>query len=465
MKRLLSLLGVLLPVPSWAAGPNVVLILTDDQRWDTPDATHGMGGNPVMPIVTSELVNSGVTFTQAWVTTALCSPSRASILTGKYAHNHGVFRNAPPAGGAGAFDDSVTLATLLQGAGYRTGLVGKYLNGYDQLSPYIPPGWDDWQVFVDPRYYDYDLNENGVLTHYASAPADYATDVLAAKATGFIATSVSQGRPFFLFFSPIAAHGPFTPAPRHEGLFNGLPAWRPPSYNEADVSDKPPWVKALPKLTAAQRARVDQLRIDQLETLQAVDEAVGAIMQALRDNGVDGNTLVVFSADNGYAWGEHRWVGKACPYDECMRVPMIARYPALVATPRQDPRFVLNVDFFPTVLELAGLPTPAGTNGASLVPLLADNAPAWRTDLLNEHWKGELTGQAPLSDGGESIPRNSLVRDAQYKYVEYPSNSGQGTELYEFETDQSELKNRTNDPLLAQTKARLAARLRVLRAE
>jgi arylsulfatase A-like enzyme len=457
------LLVALTPVLSWAAVPNIVLILTDDQRWDTLDARHGLLGAPAMPILTSELVNSGVTFTNGLVTTSLCSPSRASILTGKYAHNHGVLRNNPPAGGAEAFDDRVTLATLLQDAGYRTGLIGKYLNGYDLLSPYVPPGWDDWRAFVEPRYYDYDLNENGVVIHYASAPADYATDVLTAKATSFISTSVSQGKPFLLFFSPNAPHGPFTPATRHEGLFSGLPNWRPPSYNEPDVSDKPPWVKGLPRLTAAQRAQTDQIRVDQMETLQAVDEAIGAIMQALRDNGVDGNTLVIFSSDNGYAWGEHRWVGKGCPYDECMRVPMIVRYPPLSTGTRQDSRFVLNIDFFPTILELAGLPIPAGTNGTSLVPLLADNAPSWRTDLLNEHWPGiqSLEGEQANVDG--DIPRNSLVRNTQHKYAEYPPSSGQGTELYDLTTDPNELVNRTNDPLLAQVKASLATRLRALR--
>jgi arylsulfatase A-like enzyme len=449
----LSLLAVLASPLCWAAGPNVVLILSDDQRWDTVDATHGLAGNAVMPILANELVSSGLVFTNGRVTTSLCSPSRASLLTGRYAHNHGVWGNALPNGGAGVFDDSQTLATLLQGAGYRTALIGKYMNGYDLLSPYIPPGWDEWRAFVQARYYNYDLNENGVVTRYGSAPSDYSTDVLAAKAVSFISTSVSQGQPFFLLFAPAAPHSPYTPAPRHEGRFAGLPAWRPPSYNEQDVSDKPAWVKALPRLTDVKRALLDQLRIDQLETLQALDEAVGAIMQALRDEGVDANTLVVYSSDNGFAWGEHRYDGKQCPYDECFRVPIIVRYPPLVTAARQDSRFVLNIDLVPTVLELAGLSIPAGTNGASLVPLLAGNPPAWRSDLLHEHWKTHL------------IPRNSLVMDGQHKYVEYPPGSGQGTELYDLTSDPYELLNRTNDPLLAQLKANLAARLRVLRVE
>jgi arylsulfatase A-like enzyme len=202
-----------------------------------------------------------------------------------------------------------------------------------------------------------------------------------------------------------------------------------------------------------------------METLQAVDEAIGAIMQTLRDNGVDGSTLVIFTSDNGYAWGEHRWVGKGCPYDECMRVPTIVRYPPLVTAARQDSRFVLNIDFFSTILELAGLPTPAGTNGASLVPLLEDNAQSWRADFLNEHWAGSQNIEDEQTVSDEEIPRNSLVRNAQHKHVEYAPGGGQGKELYELATDPNELVNRTNDPLLAQVKATLAARLRALRTE
>src|SRR4029450_13169492 len=171
--------------------PNLIIILSDDQRWDTVDATHQSPNRPgpVMPWVTSELRNSGVTFTNGHVTTALCCPSRTSILTGQYAHRTGVHDNNPPDGGAEVFDDGSTIATWLKAAGYRTGFIGKYLNGYNNLSPYIPPGWDEWFVQVQVKFYDYDVNNNGVIQHFGSAPADYSRDASAPRAIHFITRS------------------------------------------------------------------------------------------------------------------------------------------------------------------------------------------------------------------------------------------------------------------------------------
>jgi N-acetylglucosamine-6-sulfatase len=198
--------------------PSIVLIVTDDQRADTLD---------VMPTVQSELADNGVTFTEAFVTNPLCCPSRASILTGQYSHSNGVFGNDPPNGGFAGFDDSATLATWLQAAGYRTALVGKYLNGYE--GTYVPPGWGEWHALSGGQsYYDYELNENGVLGEYGSEPADYSTDVLSAKAAAFVRETSG---PLFLFFAPLAPHFDANrfaaePAPRHADLFTsrgGLP--------------------------------------------------------------------------------------------------------------------------------------------------------------------------------------------------------------------------------------------------
>jgi len=430
--------------------PNIVLILTDDQRWDTVGTTQGLNGQPVMPIVTAELVDSGVMFTNAFTTTALCSPSRASLLTGLYAHNHGVLNNGI---GMSGFDDSTTVATLLHGVGYRTSLIGKYLNGYIDYSPYIPPGWDDWQVFNEQNagYFDYDLNENGSIVHYGSSPADYSTDVLAAKATSFITSSAAQGQPFFLYFSVAAPHSPFTPAPRHKGMYAGLADWRPPSYNEPNINDKPLWLRSRPRLNTATQNKIDQWRIDSMESLLAVDEAVGGIMDALRAANVDSNTMVIFTSDHGFMWGEHRLTQKQCPYEECLRVPMVVRYPPLRTAPRQDASLVLNIDIFSTALDLAGVPLPAGTNGASFVTLLSGPAP-WRSDFLGEHWPDDA-----------AVPQHALVRNAQYKYVEYLPGSGQACELYDLPADPSELQNRADG--LAQTKIDLAARLQALKAE
>jgi N-acetylglucosamine-6-sulfatase len=433
--------------------PNFVIILADDQRWDTVGATHESPNRPgpVMPIVTRELAQSGVTFTNSYVTTSLCCPSRTSTLTGRFAHGTGVRFNAPPAGGAQKFDDTCTLATWLKAAGYRTGFVGKYLNGYETLAPCIPPGWDEWHVPVVPSYYDYDLNDDGVLTRFGHDASDYTGDVMTQRAVDFI--HASAGKRFFLHLSQRAPHDPAIPALRHVGLFAGLAPFRPASYAEPDASDKPAWVQTL-DWDDATRDRVDRFRIAQLESLQAVDESVGAVMQALRDIGADDDTLVVYTSDNGFAWGEHRWLTKLCPYEECIRVPLVVRYPPLVrGAPRLDDHFVLNIDLAPTFAALAGVVPPRPMNGASLVPLLAGAAPGWRTDFLAEHWFGRP-------------PDNGLVEGSvdgrRWKYVEYVNGE---TELYDLETDPSELSNVTGDPRHAEVKATLAARLRQLQAE
>jgi N-acetylglucosamine-6-sulfatase len=442
-----------------APRPNFVIILSDDQRWDTVDATHQVPGRPgyVMPHVKSELTDSGVTFTEGYVTTSLCCPSRTSILTGEYAHDTGIHDNSPPDGGAEVFDDHCTLARWLKAQGYKTGFVGKYLNGYASLSPCIPPGYDDWHVQVQVRFYDYDLNDNGTITHHGSDPADYSGDVMTRKAVDFIHAAGAEGRRFFLHVSQKAPHAPATPAPRHLGLFAGIAPFRPPNYGEADVSDKPAWVQSLtwdargcaacPPGKQCDACETDEFRQKQLESLQAVDEGVASIMGALRDIGQDASTLVIYTSDNGFSWGSHRWKPKTCPYEECIRVPMIMRYPDLVAgAPRTDGRIVLNIDFAPTIAELAGVVPDTLVNGRSVAPLLDDTAASWRTVFLNEHWNGK-------------IPDNGLVKGkvngTTWKYVEYVTGE---RELYGLDPDPYELSNRWNDPTCATEKNCAAAK-------
>ncbi len=440
---------------SGAPKPNFVIILSDDQRWDTLDATHQSPNRPgyVMPNVKSELIDSGITFSEGHVTTSLCCPSRTSILTGQYSHNTGVHDNSPPDGGAEVFDDHCTVARWLKAQNYTTGFVGKYLNGYASLAPCIPPGYDDWHVQVQVRYFDYDLNDNGAITHYDSNAADYSGDVMTQKAVDFIHARGVDGKRFFLHVSQKGPHAPATPAPRHVGLFAGIAPFRPPNYAEPDVTDKPAWVQSL-TWSMQDQTSTDKFRINQLETIQGVDEGVGAIMQALRDIGEDANTLVIYTSDNGYSWGSHRWKPKQCPYEECIRVPMIMRYPDLqVGAPRTDDRIVLNVDFAATIADLAGLDPPELVNGVSVAPLLANSAPSWRTDMLNEHWSGK-------------IPDNALVKGefngATWKYVEYVTGE---TELYNLDTDPFELTNVTNVPANAALKATMAARLHQLQSD
>jgi arylsulfatase A-like enzyme len=456
--------------------PNIVLILTDDQRWDTTDGTHSLGGGAVMPRTRAELAERGAEFRQAFMTTPLCCPSRSSLLSGAYAHRTGVYKNGGTNGGADDFEDASTLATWLQEAGYRTALIGKYLNGYPQLwddglgePPYVPPGWSEWYGMRSVRYFDYAIVEPDGLGGYAEVPygsseAEYSTDVLREKAKAFVGRAVAAGEPFFLYLSFKAPHLPQTPAPRHEGMFQSLAPWRPPSYDEEDVSDKPTWMQNTPAMTPEEEADLDQVRIDQLEMLQAVDEAIGGsgqhgivgLMEELRTLGVERDTLVVFFSDNGWHWGEHRTRAKNKPYEESIRSPMLVHYPRLVPLPRVEERFALNIDLAPTFAELAGASVPVPVDGASLVRVLDGTQPAgtWRTDFLTEGWPNSHVW--------------ATLREAQWKYTELPLTLGDPNtafelELYDLAADPHELQNLAADPQHAERIAAMAARLRALR--
>ena len=448
---LLPLLRVAAPAVA-APPPNIVFILTDDQRWDTIDATHSLDGKtPVMQQVTALLVKKGVLFENHFVTTALCAPSRSSILTGKYAHTTGVHSNGGSDGGVGAFDDSSTIPVWLKAAGYRTGLFGKYLNGYNKIAPYQPPGWDEWHVFKAPGYFNYHLIENGVDVPYGNTEAEYSADVLRDKVVDFIAASAE---PFFVEFTPYNPHGPATPAPRHAGSFSGVPPWRPPNYAEPDASDKPAWVQAI-TWTAKDQQTTDAFRQSQLECLQSVDEAVAAIVQALTARGILKNTIIVYSADNGYSWGSHRWKPKQCEYEECIRDPLIIRYPALVSKARKEKRITLNIDFAETFAQLAGATPDPGVEGTSLVPLLDKSVTSWRTDLLNEHWDGEIPDFAQVRGLFAKPGKPSHT----WKYVELATSE---RELYNEEKDQFELGNVAGAPANASLIGIMADRLREL---
>ncbi|TMA67848.1 MAG: sulfatase [Deltaproteobacteria bacterium] len=448
---LLPVLAVAAPLAA-APRPNIVFILTDDQRWDTIDKKHSVTGTtPVMPKVQSLLVNKGVLFQNHFVTTALCCPSRSSILAGKYAHTTGVHDNGGPDGGVQVFDDSSTLPVWLHDAGYHTGIFGKYLNGYAAIAPYIAPGWDEWHVFKAPGYFNYHLIENGADVAYDSADADYSTDVLRDKVLQFIAEAAE---PFFVEFTPYNPHAPATPAPRHVGSFAGVAPWRPRNYAEPDASDKPAWVQSI-TWTQQDQTGTDTFRQRQLECLQSVDEAVDAVVQALKARGVLASTIIMYSADNGYSWGSHRWKPKQCEYEECMRDPLIVRYAPLVPRARKDSRITLNIDFAQTFAELAGATPDPGVEGRSLVPLLDGSATSWRTDMLNEHWNGKIPTFAQVR-GLFTKPGGT---PHIWKYVELVSGE---KELYNLDRDPFELSNVAGNSSNAALVATMAARLREL---
>ncbi|MFL5766895.1 MAG: sulfatase-like hydrolase/transferase [Actinomycetota bacterium] len=325
-----------------ATPPNIVLILTDDQRYDE------LSG---MPVVNSELVDKGLSFTNGFVEDPLCCPSRATILTGRESNSTDVYDNKPPHGGYMTFhgegEESSTIATWLHGAGYYTGLVGKYFNGYTpKRAISVPPGWDVWDGVANGSgpdgpgggmYYQYYVSENGTLHYYGTDPSDYSTNVLSGYATSFI-SGAPANQPLFLYFAPRAPHLRARAAPGDKNTFQDLAPLRPPSANEADVSDKPKYIRSIPPLSPTEMSARDEARRSQFRSLLAVDRAVGGILDALRTSGRLGTTFILFASDNGLNIAEHRWTEKRVPYDESIRVPMIVRYdPATDLTPRSDP--------------------------------------------------------------------------------------------------------------------------------
>jgi arylsulfatase A-like enzyme len=426
--------------------PNILYIVTDDQ--DAASVAY-------MPRLRSLVADQGMTFRNMFCPTPICCPSQVSMLTGRYAHNTQILFNTPPLGGFQKFRDlggeQSTIATWLQDAGYRTGRVGKYLVGYPIGSTYVPPGWDDWHSSYEgfSRYFNYDLNENGSVVHYGNAAGDYLTDVLAERAVEFIdQAEANDEQPFFLVFSSNAPHGdlgpngPPPPAPRHAGAFAHLSAPRPPSFNEADVSDKPPAIRQLPLLSGPQVAAIDQEYRVRLESLLAVDEGIERIIQRLDALGELENTYIVFTADNGYHLGEHRFRnGKGQIYEEDLRVPLMVRGPGVPAGVTRD-EYALNLDFAPTFAELGGAQPTASMDGRSLVPLLGGGPvtpPEWRDDFMVELWR-------PAEQGGDEI-RALRTRDA-FRSAPTPAPAGApGPAVYaEYRSGARELYDLAADP-------------------
>jgi N-acetylglucosamine-6-sulfatase len=412
--------------------PNIVVILTDDQRWDSLS---------LMPTVQSELVGQGVTFANAFVEDPICCPSRASFLTGWDAHTTGVFNNDPPYGGFAAFDDSESLATWLNAAGYETFLAGKYLNHYARTKGlYEPPGWDRWRAFATTNaYFNYNISIDGTgVQSYGSAPEDYSTDVVAGLAKQEIETTSPQD-PLFMWVAPLAPHSTWIPAPRDLGSLDGIDPWRPPSYNEPDVRDKPAYIQSEPRLTPEDMSTIDTHRQRSLETLGAVDDLVGTTVQALRDAGRLGDTIIVYASDNGYLWGEHRRTGKTVPYEESIRVPLIIRWDRLGSAARVDDHLVQNIDLAPTLVQAAGASSPPA-DGLSLLPLLTGHAQSLGRNLLIEH-------------AGAGAPSYCADRTAKDIFVHYAT----GEEEYYRLGPHADPSERTNLITSTRWQARIAS--------
>lgn len=398
--------------------PNFLIIVTDDQRLDTME---------YMPNTQSLILDQGVTFANGFVTTPLCCPSRASILTGMYAHNHGVRENEDKL-------NHTTFMEVMRDNGYYTGLVGKYLNSWKGEPR---PEYDYWVSFFkgETVYYSPDLNVNGEWLRHKD---QYVTYALGDYAVDFLDKAARQDKPFILLFAPNAPHRPTTPAVEDEGLLTDLEPHRPPSFNEEDMSDKPAWLANRPLLTEEEIVEIDAYRRDQLLTLISLDRTIARVIAQLQSSGELDRTMVVFISDNGQFLGEHRFgSSKNRYYEENVHIPFAIRYPPLVPVPYVENKLAANIDIAPTLFDLAGIPIPASMDGESLAKLLRRDGP-WREYLLLE--------------GGILDGSYVGVRSERYFYGEndgYP-------EFYDLLEDPYQLQNLIGEPdhrdLIAQYK-------------
>ncbi len=460
---------------------NVIFILTDDMTYSELSA---------MPNVQSLLAAQGTSFNEAYISFPLCCPSRATMMSGQYMHNHGVHGNFPPNGGWPKFrsHESNDLAVWLQGDGYYNVHIGKYLNGYgtvDNGLP-VPQGWDEWygKVSEDALYFNYQLIEKtGPLatphiTFYGDQPDDYQTDVFTNRAVDFLKDSGVSRQPFWLNLWFNSPHGPFDPAPRDAYRFAGTPLPKLPGFNEKDISDKPKWFRkqARKRITKKQAKLIDNERRRQEEQLASVDQAVGELVQTLKNKGILDDTYIVFSSDNGFFRGEHRIVtGKYLPYDPASRVPLIIRGPGIPAGGVSN-ELVWNGDIPQTILQIASGSQMDSLDGRSFLPyaenpwqrstrpilLEGDTGPggtgaesaqsssarareagvhvAGRKGVNNLEQEPDAIKSATNTD---TAPAYRSIRTDRYEYTVYAN--GQ-TELYDMKRDPAQLHSLALDP-------------------
>jgi N-acetylglucosamine-6-sulfatase len=444
------------------ARPNIIFILTDDMR---------KGDLQYMPKTKALLQKEGMTFRNAFVSNAICCPSRATIMRGQYSHNSGVWSNSPTtsattSGGWQTYkstgDEQHNMATRLHAAGYRTALFGKYLNGYGDNTEVIPKGWDRWFATLDPttyNYFDYDMNDQGAVRHYGTSESDYKTDVISSQVDDFItqSTSSSQGPPFFAYVAPVAPHDPATPAPRDAHDYDGIQGPRPPSFDETDVSDKPSWIRQFPRLTSGQISAINNSHENRVESLQAVDDLVEGIVDTLNSPTPDGaipmeNTYIFFTSDNGWHQGEHRIPSRKWrAYEEDVHMPLLVRGPGVAAGSATYAQ-ALNTDYLPTFTDLAGVSPPPYVDGRSLEPVLNGGASGWRSAVLLE--APAWNSVRPAYRGIRTVSTSTTTKS---KYVEY---AGGERELYGLGPDPYELTNTYDSAAPPKT---LVARLQALK--
>ena len=411
---------------------NIVFILSDDHRYDF----MGFMNKPKFLETPNmdRLANEGVHFVNTFVTTALCSPSRASILTGQYSHRHGVVDNQTD-----IREGTVFFPQYLQSQGYQTAFFGKWHMG--DYNPEPRPGFDKWVSFPGQgQYYDGELNIDGEKVQSKG----YMTDTLTDFAVDWLENDWDRDKPFFIYLSHKAVHAMFEPAKRHLGKYDNVPLEYPKSMadTQENYKDKPEWVKAQRNSWHG----VDYMYHGSMdfdtfyrrycETLLGVDDSIGSIMKTLEKLGIDKSTMLMYMGDNGFSFGEHGLIDKRHMYEESMRVPFLAYCPELINPGTKIKGMIQNIDIAPTVLELAGLTAPEAMDGQSFIPLLMKKETKWRDAVFYEYYWEWNFPQTPTVHG---------IRTDRYKYIHYHG-IWDRDELYDLQNDPDEMTNLINNP-------------------
>ena len=471
----LALLGLLVrgePTRAASSKPNIIMFTTDDQT---------VRDLVAMPKTQALIGSQGANFLHAYVSMSLCCPSRITVQTGEYAHNHHVMGNTPPQGGYSVFNDKNDLPVWLQQAGYRTIHIGKMPNGFgtETNETYVPPGWGpfnggagpgEFYAFIKPAsaYFDFALDENGVLKQYGAT--DYQTDVYADLAVDRIDSHFNNhsNDPLYMQVQFFAPHDPADPAPRHAGAFATAPLPIDASFNEKNVKDKPGWIRKISRFGPGLIAKIQTRYQHRLETLLSVDDAIQRIVDELSAKGQLANTYLIFTSDNGFMQGQHRLhQGKFAPYEPSIQVPLMIRGPGI--PPGSQPRtLVWNGDITDTILKIAGARPGLPQDGRSLLPYARDpNLRSFRPILIETGPPGATNepGTPVSAASGRRVhfskyvknldqdhtaqiaraivaPRYRAIRTGRYLLVKY---SDASRELYDLKLDPLELDSRYKD--------------------
>jgi arylsulfatase A-like enzyme len=464
---------------------NILFIMTDDHTVNE----MGCYGAELPPTPNLDRIAAqGTRFDRAFCTNALCAPSRATVLTGCFSHVHGIRGNSEGADGVETLNPDVpTFPALLQKAGYRTGLVGKY------HIRQAPGGFDHWIIHPGQgEYFDPVFIDNGVERTIEG----YATDITGDLALEFL-DGIAPSQPFCLVYQFKAPHRPFTPAPRHANLFADVEPQKPPTYNDDyssralaavaedmrfDVSLAPDYGDEIPTGLSCE-ARKDwifrRFMQDRWRTIVAVDENVGRVLDWLDESGRADDTLVVYTSDHGYFLGDHGWYDKRFMYEPAMRIPLVACCPCVVPAGTHTEALAMNVDICPTILDFAGIDIPSAVQGRSLRPLMADSGTPtpqhWRESVYyayyEDSWRLRDRPQSEMAEPGfqyftpHRIGPHRGVRSSRYKLIEYFGEGPHVWEFFDLQVDPDELVNRYDDPASQHLVARLKEELRRLRQQ